>query len=526
MIKQRKIAKYVLLQIVTLGIYGLFFWSDWTEDLNKMCKDDDKESANYILVFILDIFSLGINSFIWNYTQAERMYRIAPKYGIALKHGGSYVLLLRTILFFLPVIGSVERIKAFNTLAVAYNATLTEEEILAAQLAEQQEKEKNSKKAKKQAKAEKKLAKKEAKTAKKAEKSEKKASKLSKKTENIAPVEEEKIIPTDAVTLPGLTDDKMPDITTLSSAPSAEVLTVEETAPVEFEAPQFEKIEVPEPVKPDVEIPAVEDIANVLIANELEENVVATEGISFAEPEFETIDTASAVDFAEPEFETIDTASAVDFAEPEFETIDTASAVDFAEPEFETIDTASAVDFAEPEFETIDTASAVDFAEPVYEIADIEIPDLDFSDATSFETPAEPEIEFSEPAAYEISTDIPEVSFIDDEELTPTSKEEILKQATKTVGTKRTVKEKVAKEPAAKKATKETAEKATKSTKAKKDTATKSTTKKTTAKKSTTKKAAPAEKAKVEELTFGEVEFEEVDLGADILSEIAEISKK
>ena len=129
MIKQRKIAKYVLLQIVTLGIYGLFFWSDWTEDLNKMCEDDDNESANYILVFILDIFSFGIYSFIWNYGQSERMYRIAPQYGISLKHGGSYLLLLRTILFFLPVIGSVEKIKLFNTLAVAYNATLTEEEI-------------------------------------------------------------------------------------------------------------------------------------------------------------------------------------------------------------------------------------------------------------------------------------------------------------------------------------------------------------------------------------------------------------
>ena len=36
----------------------------------------------------------------------------------------------------------------------------------------------------------------------------------------------------------------------------------------------------------------------------------------------------------------------------------------------------------------------------------------------------------------------------------------------------------------------------------------------------------PVEEVKVEDLTFGEVEFEEVDLGADILSEIAEISKK
>ena len=172
MIQQRKIAKYVLLQIVTLGIYGLFFWSDWTEDLNKMCEDDDKESANYILVFLLDIFSLGIYSFVWNYAQAERMYRIAPQYGIELKHGGSYVLLLRTLLFFLPVFGSVERIKSFNALAVAYNATLSEEDILAAQ-----ENEKLQKKSKKEIKAEKKLAKKEAKANKEAAKNNKKAEK-------------------------------------------------------------------------------------------------------------------------------------------------------------------------------------------------------------------------------------------------------------------------------------------------------------------------------------------------------------
>ena len=68
------------------------------------------------------------------------MYRIAPKYGIQLKHGGSYILLLRTILFFLPVVGSVEKIKLFNTLAVAYNASLSEEEILAAEAAEQEQK--------------------------------------------------------------------------------------------------------------------------------------------------------------------------------------------------------------------------------------------------------------------------------------------------------------------------------------------------------------------------------------------------
>lgn len=509
MIKQRKITKYVLLQIVTLGIYGLFFWSDWTEDLNKMCEDDDNESANYILVFILDIFSFGIYSFIWNYGQSERMYRIAPQYGISLKHGGSYILLLRTILFFLPVIGSVEKIKLFNTLAVAYNATLTEEEILAAQEAEKQEKEKNSKKAKKAAKVEKKAAAKAEKANKKVkektvkEKAEKKPIKLPKLSEKPAPVEEEKIIPTDAVTLPGLTDDTMPDITTHASAPVEEIAeeVTAEVAPVEFETPQFETIEIPEPVKPEVEIPAVEEIVDVLVAEETVEAPVAFDEPSFKAPEFEVIDTTPVDDFKAPEFEVVDTTPVDDFKAPEFEIVDETPAVEFTAPTFETVE------------------------EPVYEIADIEIPDLDFDNSVSFEAPIEveevTEIKFDEPAAYEISTDIPEISFIDDEVLTPTAKEDILKQATKTVGTKRTVKEKVAKEPAAKKSTKTAEEKATKSTKAKKDTATKSTTKKTTAKKSE-----PVEEIKVEDLTFGEVEFEEVDLGADILSEIAEISKK
>ena len=155
MVQQRKIAKYVLLQIVTLGIYGLFFWSDWTEDVNKMCEDDNKERANYILVFVLDIFTFGIFSLIWNYSMSERMYRIAPKYGIELKYGGSRVLLLRTILFFLPVFGSVAKLKMFNTLAVAYNATLDEEEIVLSTMKE--------KKPKKETKAEKKASKKAAK---------------------------------------------------------------------------------------------------------------------------------------------------------------------------------------------------------------------------------------------------------------------------------------------------------------------------------------------------------------------------
>ena len=475
MIKQRKIAKYVLLQIVTLGIYGLFFWSDWTEDLNKMCEDDDKDSANYILVFLLDIFSFGVYSFVWNYGQSERMYRIAPKYGIQLKHGGSYILLLRTILFFLPVVGSVEKIKLFNTLAVAYNASLTEEEILAAEAQAEAQKQKKSRK---EIKAEKKQAKKDAKANKKTAKKEKKSNK--------ALAVEDTIIPTEAGVLPGITDDKLPDITTIE-------------APVEI----------------------AEEVAEEII-----EVVEDTPAESFTAPVFETVDPVAYEPVKEDVVET------PTFEEPVFEKIVV------EEPVFE-------APVVEEVIETpVEKEPEIEFTEPVYEIADVEIPDITFAEDVTYTEPVE-EVNFTEPAAYEISTEIADVTFIDDENLVPPAKEDVLKQAAKTVGTKRTVKEKVAEEvtenePVAKKSTKTASDKATKSTKEKKETAKKATKStadkatKSTAKKETKPKTTKAKKevekieveeVKVEDLTFGEITFEEVDLGADILSEIEEISK-
>ena len=120
MIKKRKLGKFIFLNLITLGIYGLFFWSKWTKDLNTICDGDDKESGHYVLVFILDIFSFGINALIWNYQMVERMYQKAKDYNITLKHGGMFVMIWRI----LPIISSVYKIKYLNKLAEAYNATV------------------------------------------------------------------------------------------------------------------------------------------------------------------------------------------------------------------------------------------------------------------------------------------------------------------------------------------------------------------------------------------------------------------
>ena len=118
MLKKRKIGKFIFLNIITLGIYGIFFWYKWTEDVNKICDGDDKDSANYILILILNAFSLGINILVWYYQMAERLYQKAGDYGVELKHGGMFVMLLH----FIPFVSSVLKISYINKFVDAYNA--------------------------------------------------------------------------------------------------------------------------------------------------------------------------------------------------------------------------------------------------------------------------------------------------------------------------------------------------------------------------------------------------------------------
>lgn len=124
MLKKQNVALYLILNFLTFGIYGLFFWYRWTENVNAICDGDEKDSANYLLVYILDWFSCGIYALVWNYQQAERLYQAGDKYGIQIKKGGLFILMFR--IFFPPVANAFKIINA-NKLIDAYNSKLTAE---------------------------------------------------------------------------------------------------------------------------------------------------------------------------------------------------------------------------------------------------------------------------------------------------------------------------------------------------------------------------------------------------------------
>lgn len=121
----RNILMYILLSIVTCGIYGIYFWYMYTEDINKVCAGDGNESPNYILVWLLSIVTCGIYGFYWYYKQGNRLQAAAPRYGLNFQENGTSVLLWMLLGSFLcgigVFIGIHILIKNLNALAIEYN---------------------------------------------------------------------------------------------------------------------------------------------------------------------------------------------------------------------------------------------------------------------------------------------------------------------------------------------------------------------------------------------------------------------
>lgn len=90
---QRSFITYVLLSLVTFGIYWIYFWYIWTEDINRICEGDGQESMNFLLVFLLSIVTCSIYMFFWYYKQAERLYAVASRYDVIITETGSTILL-------------------------------------------------------------------------------------------------------------------------------------------------------------------------------------------------------------------------------------------------------------------------------------------------------------------------------------------------------------------------------------------------------------------------------------------------
>jgi hypothetical protein len=125
MIQRRSLLTLILLSIITCGIYGIIFWYNYSDDMNKVCNGDGKLTQNYIIVILLSIVTCGIYPFIWYYGIGNRLQENAPRYGLNFSENGTTVILWMIFGGLLCGIGTLYAmyilIRNMNDMADRYN---------------------------------------------------------------------------------------------------------------------------------------------------------------------------------------------------------------------------------------------------------------------------------------------------------------------------------------------------------------------------------------------------------------------
>lgn len=121
----RSILAYILLNLVTCGIYGWYFIYALARDVNVVCDGDGKRTAGLVKLILLSMITCGFYQIYWMYSLGNRLAANAPRYGQNFQENGTTVLLWYLVGALLCGIGPLVAmniiIKNTNTLCVAYN---------------------------------------------------------------------------------------------------------------------------------------------------------------------------------------------------------------------------------------------------------------------------------------------------------------------------------------------------------------------------------------------------------------------
>ena len=123
--QDRNFWMYLLLSIVTCGIYSIYWLYVFVNDLNTLGQGDGEESPNYIVVILLSIVTCGIYNYFWYYKQGNLMQKIGQRNGVQIDENGTSLLLwflLGSLLCGVgPWISFYMMTRNMNKLCAAYN---------------------------------------------------------------------------------------------------------------------------------------------------------------------------------------------------------------------------------------------------------------------------------------------------------------------------------------------------------------------------------------------------------------------
>ncbi len=121
----RSLVAYILLTLITCGIYGYYFIYNLAKEINIACADDSERTPGLASYIIFSFLTCGFYSIYWEYKIANRIAANASRYGLVIEENGTAVVLWRIFGALICVLGTFVGtnilIRNANRICHAYN---------------------------------------------------------------------------------------------------------------------------------------------------------------------------------------------------------------------------------------------------------------------------------------------------------------------------------------------------------------------------------------------------------------------
>lgn len=104
-----------IFSVITCGIYGIYFWYCYGEDVNELCAEDGKHTPNYIVAWLLSLITCGIYGIYWTYNLASRLDTAGKKYQVNVESPVFFTLFMN-----IPVLGYLYACDIMNKFGESY----------------------------------------------------------------------------------------------------------------------------------------------------------------------------------------------------------------------------------------------------------------------------------------------------------------------------------------------------------------------------------------------------------------------
>lgn len=119
------LASYIILSIITCGIYSYYFIYKMAHDVNIACEGDGENTSGLVAFILLSLITCGIYAWFWYYNLGNRLAANGPRYGLSIQENGTTVLLWQIFGAFIcgigPFVAMHILIKNSNKICNAYN---------------------------------------------------------------------------------------------------------------------------------------------------------------------------------------------------------------------------------------------------------------------------------------------------------------------------------------------------------------------------------------------------------------------